>query len=117
MDQTSAFFAPHPNLSDRVNHNIIQSEVEGGVHLSTLPRDARLEMLTQHHAYTMVHLGEGEMLIWGHPEFCPEPVVVKLTGSNWGGTMLKAGYIGRGMRLEFRHPEYTTLLITSHLLY
>src|ERR1700736_4999636 len=30
-------FVAHPHLSDSVNHNIIQSEIEGGVHLRDLP--------------------------------------------------------------------------------
>jgi hypothetical protein len=34
-------------------------------------------------------------------------------GSTWGGTMLKSRFVGRGMRLEFHHPEYSTPIITS----
>jgi hypothetical protein len=30
-------------------------------------------------------------------------------GSNWGGSMLKVSFIGRGMCLEFRHPHYQTI--------
>ena len=29
-------FEPHPNFSDVINRNIIQSEIEGGVHLRDL---------------------------------------------------------------------------------
>ena len=106
-------FAPHPNLGDGVNRNIIQSEIEGGVFLEGLPPDTVLEIRTQHHFYKAQLLGEGAALISGHPEFCPEPVQVTIAGSSWGGSMLKMRYIGRGMHLEFHHPSYKTPIITS----
>ncbi len=107
---------PHPNLSDRVNHNILQSEIEGGVYLWDLPHESTLEGETQNRSYTIVHYGKGEALICGHPEFCPEPVLVKIEGSNWGGSMLKPSFVGRGMHLEFRHPDYEQPIITSRIL-
>ena len=66
-----------------------------------------------HHRYIAVLLGGSEAMISGHPEFCPEPVQVAIAGSTWGGSMLKLQYVGRGMHLEFRHPEYPTPIITS----
>ena len=107
---------PHPNLSDRVNHNIIASEIEGGVYLCDLPRDSTLEVETQNRSYTIVLYESGAALISGHPRYCPEPVLVKIEGSNWGGSMLKPSYVGRGMHLEFRHPEYEQPIITSRIL-
>jgi hypothetical protein len=106
-------FMAHPNLSDDVNRNIIQSEVEGGVLLNSLPPSTVLQIETQNHRYTAVLLGGSEALISGHPEFCPEPVLVAISGSTWGGTMLKQCYIGRGMHLEFCHPAYRTPIVTS----
>ncbi len=108
-------FIPHPNLSDEVNGNIVRSEIEGGVSLGDLPPSTVLEIQTQHHRYTAVFLGESQALISGHPEFCPEPVLVAIAGSTWGGSMLKLRYIGRGMHLEFCHPEYRTPIITSRI--
>ena len=97
------FFEPHPNLGDDVNSNIIQSEVEGGVHLDDVPPGTVLEVQTCNRWYTIVHKGWGQALISGHPEFCPDPTPVQIHGSTWGGSMLKESYIGRGMHLEFRH--------------
>jgi len=108
-------FTPHPNLSDEINRNIVQSEVEGGVLLSNLPPSTVLLIDTQNHQYTAVLLGGSEALLSGHPEFCPEPVVVAIAGCTWGGTMLKQRYIGRGMHLEFCHPDYRTPIITSRI--
>ena len=108
-------FIPHANLSDEVNANIVRSEIEGGVSLGDLSPSTVLEIQTQHHRYTAVFLGESQALISGHPEYCPEPVLVAIAGSTWGGSMLKLRYIGRGMHLEFCHPEYRTPIVTSRI--
>jgi hypothetical protein len=109
----TGMFIPHPNLADDVNHAIIQSEIEGGVFLHDLPPSTVLHIQTMHHCYTAVLLGGSEAMISGHPEFCPDPVQVAIAGSTWGGSMLKLQYVGRGMHLEFRHPEYATPIVTS----
>jgi hypothetical protein len=106
-------FRPHPNLSDEVNGNIVRSEIEGGVFLQELPPATVLNIQTQHHSYTAVILGENQALISGHPEYCPQPVLVGIAGSTWGGSMIKMHFLGRGMHLEFHHPEYRTPIITS----
>lgn len=108
-------FRPHPNLSDQINANVIQSELEGGVHLRDLPMGAVLEVQTCRRWYTIVNQGDGEALISGHPEYCPSPVLVKIHGSTWGGSMLKEQFIGRGMHLEFRHPAFLPIT-TSRIL-
>ena len=107
-------FAPHPHLGDGVNHNIIQSEIDGGVFLDDLSPGTLLEVETQNRIYSMEYCGDRQMLISGHPEFCPEAVRVDVHGSTWGGTMLKLHFIGRGMRLEFYHPEHG-LIFTSRI--
>ena len=105
-----ALFAPHPHLSDRINHNIVQSEIEGGVHLRDLPPGAVLEIETQDWTCILEYCGGYEAWVSGHPRFCPEPVRVYIAGSTWGGSMLKQYYIGRGMHLEFLHPAYQRIL-------
>ena len=108
-------FMPHPNFSDEVNRNIVQSEIEGGVCLDDLSEGALLEVETQNRRYTILIRGRGKELIWGHPQYCPDPVPVRIAGSTWGGSMLKVRFIGRGMRLEFRHPVFRTI-ITSRIV-
>ena len=102
-------FMPHPNLGDEVNGKIIESEIEGGVDLDELAEGVVLEVETQNHGYTIVTGGCGKELIWGHPRYCPDPVSVRITGSTWGGSMLKIRFVGRGMHLEFLHPRYRTI--------
>ena len=97
---------PHPNLSDRINHDICQSEIEGGVSLEELPVGAVLELETKNRTYRVENCGNHRVMMSGHPKFCPQPVAVKLHGSTWGRSMIKLHYIGRGMHLEFRHPTF-----------
>ena len=113
MSTCPHLFRSHPNLSDEVNHNIAQSEIEGGVSLNDLPPATVLEIQTQHHCYLVVLLSDNKALISGHPQFCPEPTQVAIAGSTWGGSMLKRRFVGRGMHLEFCHPQYPTPIVTS----
>lgn len=116
MFETSGMFRPHQNLSDQVNGNIIRSEIEGGVYLKDLPDSSTLEIVTQNRGYTLVLVHDGDAWISGHPEFCPKPVLVRIAGSNWGGSMLKAAFLGRGMHLEYRHPDYRGPIVTSPIV-
>ena len=47
-------FEHHPNFSDVINRNIIQSEIEGGVHLRDLLPGTVLEVHTQNHVHKIV---------------------------------------------------------------
>ncbi len=77
MDTCPQLFRCHPNLDDEVNRNIVASEIEGGAFLDDLPARTTLHIQTQHRRYTVVHCGQGEAWIWGHPTFCPEPLLVR----------------------------------------
>jgi hypothetical protein len=98
-------FRPHPNFDDAINRAICQSEIEGGVSLDELPTGAVLDVETANNSYRIENRGDGEVLISGHPEICPTPVLVTFQGSTWGTPMLKLRFIGREMRMEFHHPE------------
>jgi hypothetical protein len=78
---------------------------EDGVYLDELPLGAVIDVETAHRTYRIENRGKGKALISGHPTYCPEPILVDLHGSTNGGAMLKMGFIGRGMRIEFQHPE------------
>ena len=114
MDTEKPSF-PHPNFSDAINRNLVQSEIEGGVDLYDVPPGTVLEVQTKNHIYTIVHKARGQVLISGHPEFCPSPVEVRIHGSTWGGSMIMNHYLGRGMHLEFAHPVHQ-VVITSRIV-
>lgn len=113
MLNSSSLFRPHPNLSDEINRNIVQSEIEGGVRLEDLQPGSTLEVTTLNSRYQLRVLLGNMALITGHPLYCPGPVLVRIHGSTWGGSMLKVRFIGRGMCMEFGHPQYQTPILTS----
>ncbi len=105
-----SFAFPHPQFDQTVNCRMVRSEIEGGVLLEDLPNGAELEVETENRRYRLQICGPGEALISGHPRLCPEPVLVKIHGSTWGGSILRRLFLGRGLQMEFCHPKYRTIL-------
>ena len=83
----------------------IVSKQEEGVRLDALNVGDKLELATKNRTYLVENRGDDEMLICGHPKYCPQPTLVKLYGSAEGWTTIRPGFIGQGMYLEFHHPE------------
>ena len=108
----NALFKPHPNLSDAINSRLCQAEVDGGIQQEELNIGAILEIETDNRVYRLINCEDGYIRISGHPQFCPDPIKARVHGSTWGGSMIKSKYIGRGMRLEFKHPTLG-VVITS----
>ena len=106
-------FTPSPHLSDEINLSIIQSEIEGGVYLRDLPCGAVLRIETHDWICAMIYCDDSDALISGHPLFCPALVKVHISGSTWGGSLLKQAFIGRGMHLEILHPRFGVILTSA----
>ena len=117
-----------PYLSNAIKNNIAQSEIEGGVYVldhpehcaadikaaPVLPIGGQLEIQTRNSLYRLTKISKSRFMIQGHPIYCPNPTGCNVHGSTWGGSMLKVGFIGRGMHLEFsteRYPMVTTSTI------
>ena len=98
-------FQPHPNFDDAINRAICESEIEGGVALDELPVGAVLNVQTSNTLYRLENCRDGQVLISGHAEICPTPVLVNFHGSTWGTAMLKLRFVGREMHMEFSHPQ------------
>lgn len=88
------------HFDDLVKEKIIQSEIEGGALLEDLAVGRTLEVTTHHHTYLIEKRADG-YYISGHPEYCPDPIKATIAGSTFGGSILKRGFVGRGMHLEF----------------
>ena len=108
-------FSGSSSFAREVTCGIVRSEIEGGVYLTEIQEGEALEVQTENRSYR-IELRDGRAAyISGHPVFCPEPTRVAIRGSSWGGSMLKVAFVGRGMYLEFRHPEFETIT-TSRIL-
>ena len=97
-----------------VIQSISRTKQREGVCLDDLKVGDELELATKNRTYLVENRGNGDILISGHPKYCPQPTLVKLYGSTAGWTVLIPGFIGRGMYLEFRHPEHG-LIRTSRI--
>jgi hypothetical protein len=106
-------FRPHHNLSNEVNSKIVQSEIEGGVNLQNLRPGSAFQIHTRETSYNVLVLFGSLVFIPGHPLYCPRPLLVKIRGSTWSGSMLKVRFISLGMRMEFHRPEYKTPIVIS----
>ena len=113
MSPDSGIFTPIPHFDDAINNAICRSEIDGGVELARLAAGAVVEVTTRHHTYTLENQGDGEVLISGHPKYCPEPVLVRFHGSTWGTPLIRGRFIGREMRMELWHPEFGILLTSE----
>lgn len=91
---------PHPNLHPALTQQLQESAILGGIKLEDCPVGTTLEVETQNRTYRLVHTPD-TWTIEGHPKYCPAPTPCRIAGSSWGGGMLKMGFIGRGMCLEF----------------
>lgn len=109
---------PHINLADEVNSKILGSAIEGGALLNEFAIGSILEIKTQNTLYTLEIRKDGTY-ISGHKTICPKPVRVTVLGSAWEPSiqsMLKQNFIGRGMHLQFIHPDrskYKAPIITT----
>ncbi len=82
--------------------NLPTFDSDGGVELGDVRAGTVLEVQTKNTSYTVIPQEDGETLIWGHPQYCPEPVKVSGFGSCYPTGVLRKRYIGMGMRLSFR---------------
>jgi hypothetical protein len=105
-------YIPHPNLSDGINNALAEQELLGGVWLMPpqgesvkgepyLATGKTLHVQTQNTLYIIEKRGDDEFYISGHKKYCPIPVKCHIFGCNYGGSMLRMNYVGRGMYMEF----------------
>lgn len=77
-----------------------ESDEAGGFFIKDLKPGARLIIRTKNTSYTLLK-GDDYLELWGHEKYCPSPTKVNIHGSTFGGSVLKIGFVGRGMHLEF----------------
>jgi hypothetical protein len=104
----------HPNLSGAINADIAQSERDGGFYLKDIPDGSGLEVQTRNTHYVIVKRG-AETFISGHAKYCPVPTKAYIAGFTWGSSMLKIGFVGVGMHLEFSTDAHPERIVTTQI--
>ncbi len=85
-----------------------------GLDVRELPEGTTVDVRTRHSRYRLVVVQPetGRVLIKGGARFL-EPTEARLVGATGGGSMLKPGWIGVGLRIEFvqlRHRTTTSVV-------
>lgn len=83
---------------------------DGGVFLSGLPVGRAVQVETANRTYSIRNLGDDEAEISGHPRYCPEPVRVRLHGTQWLDSKIPECYLAPGMRLQFTDPKRVSIM-------
>ena len=80
------------------------SAADQSIDLSELPLGSMLSVRTENRTYLLENRGKGQVRIKGHPEYCPDPVLVTLYGAVGGAQTPTPLVISPGMCLVYRHP-------------
>jgi hypothetical protein len=88
-------------------------DANGGIDLRSINPSTVLRVQTRNNTYTVIPQVSGEMLIWGHPEFCPEPILIAGLGSAHDTGYFREGYLCPGLRLSF--PSAGRRVATSNI--
>jgi hypothetical protein len=97
---------PNPSTSSSVHPAANQPQREEGVALDELQVGAVIEVVTGHNTYRFENRGDGKVLMTGHPEYCPQPLLVDLLGSIGPSQAMRMWFLEPGMKMMFRHPRF-----------
>lgn len=101
------------NLDPEIVTKIKQQEELGGIIPEKLPIGSKILVETKNSVYEIEILEDKKIKISGGTHLM-EPTEGYLTGSTWGGSMLKMGWIGYDMFMEFSF-ENRKPLVTSRV--
>ena len=73
-----------------------------GLSLASLQPGTTVIVRTRNSRYRLIVLEGGHRILIQGGVMFPEPTPVRFQGANAGGSMLKTGWIGIGLRLEFQ---------------
>jgi hypothetical protein len=91
-----------------------QKELES-INVHKLKQGIKLEIDTAHHKYQLEILDKIGYVLAKGGQYLPEFTEVYFNGSTFGGTMIKVGWIGYGMFMEFILPKKKILTTTPVL--
>ena len=89
--------------------------IEHNVSVGLLPRGTRLILQTANRDYLIETCGELDVLIQGHPDYCPAPILVYVRGSRRRGSAPQPGLIRRGMPVDFWDGARGIMITTSRV--
>lgn len=104
----------HGNFADEINDAYDRSTIVGGADLTKLGVGRKLTVQCLDCTLTVERREDG-LWISGHEKYCPVPTKARIPGSNFGGSMLRMNFVGRGMRMEFHTEAHPGRIVTSEV--
>jgi len=95
---------------------LVHAPSSEGVYLHDLDPGTVIDVETKSRHYMIEYVGGDEIRISGHPSLCPSPIPAELRGSLANTGLVEHGFVGRGMRLEFRRLNDDLPVITSAIV-
>lgn len=90
-------------------------DIEDRVCVGELPKGTRVTLHTANRDYLIETCGGAEVLLQGHPYYCPDPVLLYMIGCSRPGAPPEPGSIRRGMRVEFWDCAQGIVITTSRV--
>lgn len=91
--------------------------MEQGIDLTKQPKGTRIEFQTFNSIYTLDVNGDGTYSLICRSSDCGISVentkLVRIPGSNWGGSALKTNWIGKDMRVEIIYLDPEKFVVTT----
>ena len=78
-----------------------ETDATGGILLDSLPVGTVVLVETKNNTYTVTTQGNGEAIISGHAEYCPEPMTVRGIGATYPSKVFREGYLAPELRFTF----------------
>jgi len=91
------------------------AELPEGVQLTELEKGSVIDIETKSRHYSIEYLGEDQVRISGHPQWCPTPVVVRLEGSMRNSGEFEPGFVGLGMHIVFQRLDNPVPVTTTEV--
>ena len=104
----------HENFDNTINTAYDESEMFGGRDLTKLETGKKIVVACLDCTFTVERWEDG-LYISGHEKYCPVPTKCRIPGSNFGGSMLRMNFVGRGMYMEFHTDAHPTRIVTSQV--
>lgn len=93
---------PQHHLSQEINDAMAASERDGGLWMKDVEVGQTVLVQTKNTLYKLTKYDGHWMGLGG--KYFPRPRIVNIHGSTFGGSMIRVGFLGVGMCLEFSHP-------------
>ncbi len=105
---------PEHHLSKEINEAIAASDRDGGIWMRDVEVGQTVLVQTKNTLYELTKHEQHWSALGG--KYFARPRIANIHGSTFGGSMIRPGFIGVGMYLEFSHPTDDKSNLTTSVI-